>query len=51
MTFMQMDNIGKFIDACCKYGIQTDYFFRTVDLYEKQNTQQVIVKLRALKDR
>ena len=36
-----MENIGWFSDFVTAYGVQKEYGFVTVDLYEKQNVAQV----------
>lgn len=36
-----MENIGWFSDFLREYGVQAEYIFVTVDLYEKQNVPQV----------
>lgn len=36
-----MENIGWFSDFVTAYGVQAEYGFVTVDLYEKQNVPQV----------
>ena len=36
-----MENIGWFSDFVTNYGVQKEYGFVTVDLYEKQNIPQV----------
>jgi len=36
-----MENIGWFCDFLTAYGVQQEYGFVTVDLYEKQNVCQV----------
>lgn len=38
---LQMENIGWFSDFVTAYGVQAEYGFVTVDLYEKQNVHQV----------
>ena len=48
MAFKQMENIGKFLDASEKYGVQRLDLFQTVDLYEGQNMPQVINGIHAL---
>lgn len=40
-NFVQMENIGHFLEACDKYGIPKTDIFQTVDLYEAQNIPQV----------
>ena len=48
LLFVQMENIGNFLDACEKYGcIKTD-LFQTVDLYEGQNIPLVVTSIHAL---
>lgn len=47
--FMQMENIGWFSDFVTSYGVQQEYGFVTVDLYEKQNVPQVLIALKWLK--
>lgn len=37
-----MENISFFVDFMQAYGVQDEYRFVTVDLYEKQNIKQVI---------
>ncbi|XP_031563453.1 myophilin-like isoform X1 [Actinia tenebrosa] len=51
MAFKMMENIGWFVDFITAYGVQHEYIFVTVDLYEKQNVWQVVLALRALKDK
>ena len=36
-----MENIGWFSDFVTSFGVQKEYGFVTVDLYEKQNVSQV----------
>ena len=36
-----MENIGFFSEFLTSYGVQAEYKFVTVDLYEKQNVPQV----------
>ena len=50
MPFQQMDNIGLFNEAMRSYGVQAEYVFVTVDLYEGQNLSQVLIGLRNLAD-
>lgn len=38
-----MENIGWFSDFVTSYGVQQEYGFVTVDLYEKQNVPQVSI--------
>ena len=48
LAFKQMENIGKFLDACEKYGLAKTDLFQTVDLYEKQNVWGVVLTIHAL---
>ena len=48
LAFKQMENIGKFLEACEKYGLAKTDLFQTVDLYEKQNVWQVVLTIHAL---
>jgi len=48
MPFMQMENIGLVNEAMRAYGVKSDYLFVTVDLFEKQNLNQVLIGLRDL---
>ena len=43
-----MENIGWFSDFVTAYGVQKEYGFVTVDLYEKQNISQVSNNLSCL---
>jgi len=45
--FMAMENIGFFTEAMRSYGVQPDYLFTSVDLYEAKNMEQVMIGLRA----
>ena len=47
MVFAKMERIGLFVDAITAYGVQQEYIFRTIDLYEKKNMWAVILGLRA----
>jgi len=47
--FMQMENIGQYIDATRALGVPNEYVFMTVDLFEKKNLAQVALNLIALK--
>ncbi|CAH3017123.1 unnamed protein product [Porites evermanni] len=47
--FQMMENIGWFSDFVTAYGVQAEYGFVTVDLYEKQNVHQVLIALKWLK--
>ncbi|XP_064404343.1 transgelin-3-like [Halichondria panicea] len=48
MAFKQMENIGKFLDACETYGVNKLDLFQTVSLYEATNMPQVIDGIHAL---
>ena len=43
-----MENINSFLEACKKYGVQSQDLFQTVDLYEKENMGSVINGIYAL---
>eukprot|EP01091_Cochliopodium_minus_P018839 TRINITY_DN7737_c0_g1_i1.p1 TRINITY_DN7737_c0_g1~~TRINITY_DN7737_c0_g1_i1.p1 ORF type:complete len:147 (+),score=38.68 TRINITY_DN7737_c0_g1_i1:69-509(+) len=49
MPFMYMENIGKFVDAASKLGVESNYNFVTVDLFEEKNLKQVLLCLYTLK--
>ncbi|XP_078372491.1 calponin-1-like isoform X1 [Oculina patagonica] len=49
MPFHKMENIGWFSDFVTSYGVQKEYGFVTVDLFEKQNIPQVLIALKWLK--
>ncbi|XP_032235382.1 myophilin isoform X2 [Nematostella vectensis] len=51
MGFKMMENIGWFVNFIKSYGVQEEYIFVTVDLYEKRNVWGVVLALRALKDK
>ena len=44
-----MENIGWFSEFLTTYGVQKEYVFVTVDLYEKQNVPQVRTDLFAIR--
>ncbi len=48
MAFKKMENIGNFLTAIEKYGVQKTDSFQTVDLYEAANMPQVIGTIHAL---
>eukprot|EP01100_Stratorugosa_tubuloviscum_P006335 TRINITY_DN273_c2_g2_i3.p1 TRINITY_DN273_c2_g2~~TRINITY_DN273_c2_g2_i3.p1 ORF type:complete len:193 (+),score=102.03 TRINITY_DN273_c2_g2_i3:151-729(+) len=48
MPFMQMENIGKYLEACRGFGVIASDMFQTVDLYEAKNMNQVINNIHAL---
>ncbi|XP_066921836.1 myophilin-like [Clytia hemisphaerica] len=50
MPFQQMENIGFVNEAMRNYGVQAEYIFVTVDLFEGQNIPQVLLSLRNLGD-
>eukprot|EP01083_Nonionella_stella_P292498 994763_1 len=47
--FMQMDNIGHYLDGARKLGIAEHYLFSTLDLYNKTNMKKVIESVLQLK--
>jgi hypothetical protein len=47
--FMQMENIGNYIEASRAMGVPNEYQFMTVDLFERKNLAQVALNLIALK--
>ena len=49
MPFIQMENIGKFINAAKNLGVEDQYNFMTVDLFEEKNLKQVLLCLATLK--
>jgi len=49
MPFMQMENIGAYIQGCKKLGIPEQYLFVTVDLFEGKNMAQVILNINTVK--
>jgi len=49
MPFVQMENIGAYIQACKKLGIPEHYLFVTVDLFEGKNMAQVILNINTVK--
>jgi len=49
MAFKQMENIGSFLTFCQdQLGVQKSDLFQTVDLYEKQNMNNVIMTIHAV---
>lgn len=48
MAFKQMENIGNFLKASEKFGLESLNSFQTVDLYEKQNMAGVITGIHSL---
>ncbi|XP_031563455.1 calponin-3-like [Actinia tenebrosa] len=49
MAFKKMENIGFFSDFLTAYGVQDEYKFVTVDLFEASNMPQVLIALKWLK--
>mmetsp|Transcript_3759 Transcript_3759/g.5615 ORF Transcript_3759/g.5615 Transcript_3759/m.5615 type:complete len:209 (+) Transcript_3759:2009-2635(+) len=47
MPFMQMENIGKYLDVVTAAGVKPCDSFMTVDLYEGKNMNQVVLGLAA----
>ena len=45
---LQMENTGKFLQACEKYGVKKADLFQSVDLFENQNMDAVIKGIVAL---
>lgn len=43
-----MENIGKFLIGCEKYGVKKSDLFQSVDLFENQNMDSVIKGIVAL---
>lgn len=48
MAFKMMENIGNFLDAAGKFGVQKSDLFQTVDLFEAANMGQVVTAIHAL---
>ena len=48
MAFKCMENINCFLDAARKFGVPNEELFQTVDLWEKQNLNAVVICLQAL---
>jgi len=48
MAFKCMENISNFLDAAIKFGVPTQESFQTVDLWEKQNLNSVVICLQSL---
>lgn len=48
MAFKCMENINCFLEACRKFGVPNQELFQTVDLWEKQNLNSVVICLQAL---
>ena len=47
-VYLQMENIGKFLSSCEKYGVKKTDLFQSVDLFENQNMDSVIKGIVAL---
>jgi len=47
--FMQMENVGSYLDACRSFGIEPQYLFVTVDLFEGKNLAIVALNVLAVK--
>jgi len=48
MAFKCMENINMFLEAAKSFGVPTQELFQTVDLWEKQNLNSVIICLQSL---
>jgi len=48
MAFKCMENISKFLEIAVKLGVPTVETFQTVDLWEKQNLNAVVICLQSL---
>ena len=48
IPFMQMENVAAYLSACHDLGIPDFESFMTVDLYEEQNMNAVVLNLHAL---
>eukprot|EP00301_Raphidiophrys_heterophryoidea_P014234 c2205_g1_i1.p1 GENE.c2205_g1_i1~~c2205_g1_i1.p1 ORF type:complete len:270 (-),score=74.86 c2205_g1_i1:279-1088(-) len=48
MAFMMMENIGNYLKACEAYGVRNSELFQTVDLYEEQNMNAVVINILAV---
>jgi hypothetical protein len=46
--FKQMENIGKYLEACTKIGVDSHTSFQTVSLYEDQDMLAVLRQIHAL---
>uniref|UniRef100_A0A6B2LRX6 Calponin-homology (CH) domain-containing protein n=1 Tax=Arcella intermedia TaxID=1963864 RepID=A0A6B2LRX6_9EUKA len=49
MPFFQMENIGSYLEACRSIGIESQYLFVTVDLFEAKNLAIVALNILAVK--
>lgn len=48
MAFKQMENISGFLEVCVKSGVPKNDLFQTIDLFEEQNINQVILSIHAI---
>jgi len=48
MAFKCMENINCFLEAAKKFGVPNEELFQTVDLWERQNLNAVVICLQAL---
>lgn len=48
MAFKCMENINAFLDAAKNLGVPTQETFQTVDLWERQNLNSVVICLQSL---
>jgi len=48
MAFKCMENINMFLEAAKTFGVPNQELFQTVDLWEKQNLNSVIICLQSL---
>ena len=48
MAFKCMENINSFLEAARNMGVPSQELFQTVDLWEKQNLNSVVICLQAL---
>ena len=48
MPFKQMENIGNYLGACSKLGLQAHDSFQTIDLYEGKDMLAVVRQIHAL---
>jgi hypothetical protein len=48
MAFKCMENINSFLEAAKTFGVPSQELFQTVDLWERQNLNSVVICLQAL---
>lgn len=48
MAFKCMENINAFLEAAKNFGVPTQETFQTVDLWERQNLNSVVICLQSL---